>query len=179
MRSFMGSWLLAFALVTNASGGAPPDDAILASATAASGYEIVELVRGAPLHLAGGAYAGPDGHLYVASVFGGEIVVLDVDSGEIVRRLGPDDGVLGPDDLAFGPDGSLYWTDMLVGEVGRRTAEGAVTKQTVGPGVASITFADDGRLYVALNGMGDGLFELDPELLAPPRPIVVASDAVP
>ncbi|MFU8889014.1 MAG: hypothetical protein ACNA8N_10480 [Trueperaceae bacterium] len=175
----MGSWVLAFALIANASGGAPPGSAILASASAASGYEIVELVRGAPLHLAGGAYAGPDGHLYVASLFGGEIVVLDVDSGEIVRRLGPDEGVLGPDDLAFGPDGSLYWTDMLVGEVGRRTPDGAVTKQFVAPGVASITFADDGRLFVALNGMGDGLLELDPELLAPPRPIVVASDAVP
>ncbi|MBW6457387.1 MAG: SMP-30/gluconolactonase/LRE family protein [Trueperaceae bacterium] len=151
----------------------------MASATAASGYEIVELVRGAPLHLAGGAYAGPDGHLYVASIFGGEIVVLDVDSGEIVGRLGPDDGVLGPDDLAFGPDGSLYWTDMLVGEVGRRTPDGAVTKQFVAPGVASITFADDGRLFVALNGMGDGLLELDPDLLAPPRSIVVASEETP
>jgi len=179
MRAFGGSWVLAFALVANASGGAPPDGAILASATAVSGYEIVELVRGAPFHLAGGAYVGPDGRLYVASIFGGEIVVFDVDSGEIVGRLGPDDGVLGPDDLVFGPDGSLYWTDMLVGEVGRRTPDGAVTKQSVAPGVASIAFADDGRLFVALNGMGDGLLELDPDLLAPPRPIVVASEAVP
>jgi sugar lactone lactonase YvrE len=179
MRGFVGSWVLAFALVANASGGSPADAVILASATAASGYEIVELVRGAPLHLAGGAYVGPDGRLYVASLFGGEIVVLDVDGGEIVRRLGPDDGVLGPDDLTFGPDGSLYWTDFLVGEVGRRTPDGAVTKQSIAPGVASITFADDGRLFVALNGMGDGLLELDPDLLAPPRPIVVASEAAP
>jgi hypothetical protein len=121
MRSFIGTWVLALALVANASGGPLAGAEVSASATAAVGYEVVELVRGAPFHLAGGAYVGPDGDLYVASIFGGEIVVLDVDGGEIVGRLGPDDGVLGPDDLVFGPDGSLYWTDMLVGEVGRRT----------------------------------------------------------
>ena len=54
-----------------------------------------------------------------------------------------------------------------------------MTKQFVAPGVASITFGADGRLFVGLTWMGDGLLELDPELLAPPRPIVVASDAVP
>jgi sugar lactone lactonase YvrE len=179
MRSFIGTWVLAFALLANASGDPLAGAEVSASATAAAGYEVVELVRGAALHLAGGAYVGPDGRLYVASLFGGEVVVLDVDGGEIVGRLGPDDGVLGPDDLAFGPDGSLYWTDTLVGEVGRRTPDGAVTKQAVAPGVASITFADDGRLFVALNGWGDGLLELDPDLLAPPRPIVTASEAVP
>ncbi|MDF1524019.1 MAG: hypothetical protein P1P87_14535 [Trueperaceae bacterium] len=152
---------------------------VSASATAASGYEIVELVRGAAFHGAGGADVGPDGLLYVASVFGGEIVVLDVERGELVGRLRSDDGVSGPDDVVFGPDGSLYWTDMIVGEVGRRTLDGVVTKQFVAPGVASIAFADDGRLFVALNGMGDGLLELDPELLALPRPIVVASDEAP
>jgi streptogramin lyase len=56
----------------------------------------VELVRGAALHGANGAYVGPDGHLYVASLFGGEIVAFDVESGEVVRRYGPEDGVLGP-----------------------------------------------------------------------------------
>ena len=179
MRGFLGSWVLAVALVANASGGAPREGAILGSATSASGYEIVELVRGAALHGTNGAYVGPDGDLYVASLFGGEIVVLDVDGGEIVRRLGPDDGVLGPDDLVFGPDGSLYWTDLMVGEVGRRAPDGTVTKQFVAPGVNPITFSDDGRLFVALDFMGDGLFELDPELLAPPRPIVVASEENP
>jgi hypothetical protein len=62
---------------------------------------------------------------------------------------GPD-GVLGPDDVTFGPDGSMYWTDILVGEVGRRAPDGTVTKQFVAPGVNPITFSPDGRLFVGL-----------------------------
>jgi sugar lactone lactonase YvrE len=171
MRCALGLWFVSLVLVANASGGM--------SATAAPGYEIVEVVRGAGFHGACGVAVGPDGHLYVASLFGGEVVVLDVDLGEIVGRVGTDDGVSGPDDVTFGPDGSLYWTDMVVGEVGRRAPDGAVTKQFVAPGAASIAFDAEGRLFVGLNWMGDGLLELDPELLAPPRPIVVASEEAP
>lgn len=177
MRGFLGTWVLSVALVANA--GTPGDGAVLASATAASGYEIVELVRGAPINGAQGVDVGPDGHLYVASLFGGAIVVVDPDGGEVVGRLGLGDGVLGPDDVVFGPDGSLYWGDMIVGEVGRRAPDGAVTKQFVAPGASSITFGADGRLFVGLTFFGDGLLELDPELLAPPRPIVVASEEAP
>ena len=164
--------------MANASGGVASGE-VMASATAAEGYEIVELVRGSALHGANGTFVGPDGHLYVASLFGSEIVAFDVESGEVVRRYGPDDGVLGPDDVTFGPDGSMYWTDLLVGEVGRRAPDGTVTKQFVAPGVNPITFSPDGRLLVGLCFMGDGLFELDPELIAPPRPIVVASEENP
>ena len=122
---------------------------------------------------------GPDGHLYVASVLGGEIVALDVESGEVVHRFGRDDGVLNPDDVTFGPDGSLYWTDFFVGEVGRRAPDGTVTKQFVAPGTNPITFSADGRLFVGCIFFSDGLFELDPELTLPARPIVVASEENP
>jgi sugar lactone lactonase YvrE len=178
MRCTSGLWVLSLALVANASGQLPSGGETFASATVASGYEIVELVRGAPLNGVQGVDVGPEGHLYVASFFGGAIVVVDRE-GAVVDRLGPEDGVLGPDDLVFGPDGSLYWGDMFVGEVGRRAPDGTVTKQFVAPGASSITFDADGRLFVGLNFVGDGLLELDPELLAPPRPIVVASEEAP
>ena len=45
MRWILGSWALAFVLVANASGGVAGGE-VVASATAAPGYEIVELVRG-------------------------------------------------------------------------------------------------------------------------------------
>jgi sugar lactone lactonase YvrE len=73
----------------------------------------------------------------------------------------------------------MYWTDIMVGEVGRRAPDGTVTKQFVAPGVNPITFSPDGRLLVGLCFAGDGLYELDPELIAPPRPIVVASEENP
>jgi sugar lactone lactonase YvrE len=179
MRFALSLAVLLAALAAQASGGPERDAQVLASATAAPGYEIVELVRGAALHGANGIYFGPDGNLYVAAVAGNEIVALDPSNGEIVARFGPDQGVLSPDDLVFGPDGSMYWTDIMVGEVGRLAPDGTVTKQFVAPGVNPITFNDEGRLFVALDFMGDGLVELDPELIEPPRPIVVATEAVP
>ena len=179
MRFALSLWVLSVALIAHASSGPAWGAEISASATAAHGYEIVELVRGAALHGANGTYVGPDGHLYVASFFAGEIVAIDVERGEVVRRYGSEDGVLGPDDVTFGPDGSMYWTDILVGEVGRLAPDGTMTKQFVAPGVNPITFSPDGRLFVGLCFAGDGLYELDPELIAPPRPIVVASEENP
>lgn len=127
------------------------------------------LARGSPIHGANGIMFGPDGDLYIASILGREIVVMDPETGEILDRLGPDQGVESPDDVAFGPDGSLYWTSILTGEVGRLSPEGVKTGQFVAPGVNPITFSDDGRLFVALCVTGDGLYELDPDLVDPPR----------
>jgi sugar lactone lactonase YvrE len=133
------------------------------------------IAKGAALHGTNGIRFGPDGNLYIASVIGREIIVMNKQNGKIINRFGPEVGVIGPDDLAFGPDGSVYWTDIMVGEVGRMTPGGGVTKQFVAPGVNPITFSPDGRLFVGLCFLGDGLYELDPDLIAPPRPIIEAS----
>ncbi len=140
--------------------------------------ELKVLVKGAKLQAANGLDVGPDGHLYVASVNGQEIVVMNKNNGKILKRFGPVD-VLGPDDLVFNPDGSaLYWTDILVGEIGRMDMEtGEVKKQFVAPGVNPIRFTKDGsRLFTALDFLGDGLYELDPDLDAPPRQIISCPD---
>jgi sugar lactone lactonase YvrE len=94
---------------------------------------------------------------------------MDPETGEILDRLGPEVGVESPDDLTFGPDGSLYWTALLTGEVGRLSPDGVKTGQSVALGVNPITFSDDGRLFVALDLLGDALYELDPDLIDPPR----------
>lgn len=133
---------------------------------------VKEFIKGAPIDGSNGLRIGPHGNLYIASVFGHEIVVMDPDKGIIIDRIGPDQGVECPDDLAFGPDGSIYWTDIVIGEVGRLKPDGTYTKQYVAPFVNPITFNDEGRLFVGQAFIADGLYELDPELIDPPTKIL-------
>jgi len=143
-------------------------------------YVSTVFVQGAPLKGANGIDIGADGNLYVASVNSQEIFVMDKNDGTIINRFGPQNGVLGPDDLVFGPDGTLYWTDILTGFVGRMTADGQqLGYQEVAPGVNPITFSPDGRLFVALDFLGDGLYELDPNLVEAPRPIIISTETNP
>lgn len=132
-------------------------------------YEVKEIGTGAVLHSANGIRIGPDGNLYIASFWGQEIIVMDKQNGAIIKRIGRDMGVNSPDDLVFGPDGSLYWTDILLGEVVRMTPAGVVTRQYVASGVNPITFSAEGRLFTARDFTpGDGIYELDPNLVNPP-----------
>ena len=147
-----------------------PALAIVPSTTAQESAQVQIWVQGSPIHGANGLNFGPDGNLYIASVWGLEIVVMNPDTGEIVDRIGPDEGGGGADDLAFGPDGSLYWTSIFTGEVVRRAPDGNVTRQIVAPSMNPITFSDDGPLFVAKSIVqNDGLYELDPNLVEPPR----------
>lgn len=135
----------------------------------AEAAEVKILVQGAPLHGANGVMFDSEGRLYIASINSSEIVVMDSETGKILDQLGPDKGVIAPDDLAFGPDGSLYWTSLPIGEVGRLSPDGVNSSQKVAPGVNPITFSDNGRLFVALDFFGDALYELDPDFVDPPR----------
>ena len=131
---------------------------------------VMVLSQGPPLHGSNGIYFGPDGRLYVASVTSGTVAALDPETGEVLERWGPEDGVQGPDDLTFGPDGSMFWTDFAFGDVGRRTPDGTTTVvASPGLGVNPITFSDDGRLFVSQCALGDQLFEIDPDGIEEPR----------
>jgi sugar lactone lactonase YvrE len=160
--------LLAIVVLLSAIGALP------ASVAAAEPSEPV-LARGAALHGANGMMFDRHDRLHIASVAGREIVVMDPETGAILDRYGPDQGVEGPDDLTFGPDGALYWTSFFTGVVGRRAPDGTVsTVAQLPPGVGAIAFSDDGRLFVALSTLGDALYELDPSGANSPR--LIASD---
>ncbi|MEN8799449.1 MAG: hypothetical protein ABF293_09395, partial [Flavobacteriaceae bacterium] len=128
------------------------------------------LAKGSVTGMSNGIDVGPDGLLYAGSVVEQTINVINKNNGKIVNRIS--DMVTGPDDLVFGPDESLYWTDLLTGEVGRLKPDGSIKKQAFAPGVNPIAFNDEGRLFVALDFQGDGLYEFDPELMNSPRPII-------
>ena len=147
-------------------GCAAPDPPEPAEAT------VAVLAQGGPLHGSNGIYFGPDGRLYVSSLSSAAVAAVDPESGAVLDRWGPEDGVKGPDDLTFGPDGSMFWTDFAFGDVGRRTPDGTTTVvASPGLGVNPITFSDDGRLFVSLCALGDQLFEIDPDIKGPGRQV--------
>ena len=104
------------------------------------------IATGANISGANGIHFGPDGLLYVTSVIGSDLTLLNPETGEEVRRYTAADGVFGPDDVAFAPDGSYYWTSILTGEVAGFTPEGEkIVAAQIPPGANPITFSDDGR----------------------------------
>ena len=111
--------------------------------------QATEVGRAAETNSLNGIYVSPfDGNVYVASVGGDEITVHDPQSGKLLDRIGPERGVGGPDDLFITDDGTIYWTEILTGNVGMLKPDGRFKKQAVGPGVNPITTSDDGRLFV-------------------------------
>jgi len=140
------------------------------------------LIKGAPIHGANGLAVDQQGRLLVASVWGREIVALDPATGKILERIGPVvDGVEvgGPDDVAVAPDGSICWTDLGAGYVKCLRTDGSVDSQFVDVGVNPIAFNAEGRLFVALAFFGDKLFELDPDLVDPPKLLMSGSGIPP
>lgn len=146
--------------------------AVTAQAPAFAAEDGVPVWQSSVLNSANGVYIGPDGNVYAASVFGDEITVQDPNTGEVLDRIGPERGVHGPDDVFVTDDGTVYWTEILGGNVGMLKPDGTFTVQQVAPGVNPITMSDDGRLFVSRVFMGDGLYELDPELVEPPRVVI-------
>ena len=125
-------------------------DTVVENTADAKAVPSVEIIAsGANIAGANGMALGPDGNLYVASVLGSNISVLDTESGDVLKVYGPEEGVIGPDDVAFGPDGSWYWTSIMTGEVAGFNPQGEkVVAAQLTAGGNPITFADDGRLFV-------------------------------
>jgi sugar lactone lactonase YvrE len=156
------------ALVAACDSGQPPEQAD--EAAAQSGPSLTILASGAEIAGANGILFSPDGLLYIASVIGSNITIIDPGSGSIINQLDATDGVIGPDDLAFAEDGSYFWTSILTGEVGGFNADGEkVIAAQLGPGVNPITFSDDGRLFVSQCFFGTNLYEVDPKGKQPAR----------
>lgn len=149
-----------------------------ATENAAMAPVLTTIATGANIAGSNGLAFSADNKLYVASVIGSTISIIDPDSGEMLKTLTVEDGVVGPDDIAFGADGSYFWTSILTGEVAGFTPDGyKVVAAQLTPGVNPITFSDDGRLFVSQCFFGTGLFEVDPKGIAEPR--VIAEDLGP
>lgn len=141
------------------------------------GYTGRVLSQGPASRAGAGMTFDPGGGLWVTNILDHAIRRLNPRTGAILEEVGFDQGVRTPDDVVFGSDGTMYWTNFLSGDVGKRTPDGTASFiGNVGEGADGIAVFPDGRLFVGRFLVGDELFEIDPAGVQPPR--LVASGLV-
>ena len=143
----------------------------MAAAAGPAEYDVEVLVAGHGFHGIHGLTFDSEDRLYVGSVLGQSIYRINTVTAEAETYIGSPKGMA--DDLEFGPDGTLVWTAFLVGTVYAKSGDGPVRELATGlPGINSIAFKQDGRLFATQVFLGDALYEIDLEGKAPARKIM-------
>lgn len=134
-------------------------------------YEMEAVTGPSPFHGIHGLTVTSAGELLAGSVVGSAIYEVDRETGETSIFEGPPTGMA--DDLEEGPDGTLAWTAFLDGKVYARKPDSTLLTLAEGlPGMNSLAWTDDGRLFATQVFLGDALYELDPSGANPPRKIM-------
>ena len=134
-------------------------------------YEVTKLVPGSAFHGVHGLGIDKAGRLFAGSVAGAALYEVDRTSGTAKISIPSPEGMA--DDIAFAPDGTMAWTGFLTGDLYARKGDGPVKKLASGlPGINSLAFRKDGRLYATQVFLGDALYEIDVEGVKPPRKIM-------
>ncbi len=133
---------------------------LLATDVPGDPYLVQFLVPGSDfLSIHGLAFDAKD-RLFVGSVMGQAVYEVEVATGTSRVAVGPPEGMA--DDVAIGPDGTMVWTSILTGKVHARRPGGKVVMLADNlPGINSVNFRDDGRLFVTQVLWADALWELD------------------
>lgn len=167
---------LALALLTATLGGCgndadPESKGLLETEGTSEPWLVQYLVPGADFLGIHGLTFDRNDNLYVGSVIGQAIYKVDTRSGESSVFVGPPEGMA--DDLEFGPDGTLVWTSILTGKVHARSPDGSIRVLADHlPGINSVAFSNDGRLFVTQVLWGDALWELDLTGKREPRQVI-------
>jgi sugar lactone lactonase YvrE len=144
---------------------------LIASSTSAQKYEVVKLVAGSTFHGVHGLGFDKSGRLFAGSVAGAALYEVDPNNATAKIAISAPEGMA--DDIAFAPDGTMAWTGFLTGDLYSRKGDGPVKKLASGlPGINSLAFRQDGRLYATQVFLGDALYEIDIEGIEPPRMIM-------
>lgn len=123
-------------------------------------YEVQILVPGSHFHGIHGLTFDSQDNLYAGSVVGQATYYVNTNTGDVKEFIGPPQGMA--DDIEFGPDGRIYYTSFLEGKLRCKGADGKVIVLAEGlPGINSLAFNNDGRLFATQVFMGDALYEID------------------
>ena len=130
-------------------------------AKVADGWTITRLTPPSRLSGANGIRTGTDGRIYVASVPSSSISAINPDTGaiEVISPLGGD--IVAPDDLVFDEAGNLYVTEITLGRVTMREANGRSSVVCGDMPVANPITYHQGRLIAGECRMDARIMELD------------------
>lgn len=159
---------------TRTAGAAPAALAWMLCADAAPTSEshVVErIVPGSPFNGVHGLAFDRNDTLYAGSVVGQRVYKVDTSTGQVDVVVDAPQGEA--DDLVFLNDGTMVWTAIQQGIVYARSGNGPVREIARIPSINSINVRrSDGRLFVGQVFGGDGVWEIDPAGIKPPRNIV-------
>jgi streptogramin lyase len=134
-------------------------------------YEVTKLVPGSAFHGVHGLGIDKAGRMFAGSVAGAALYEVDRNNGTAKIAIPTPEGMA--DDIAFAPDGTMAWTGFLTGDLYSRKGDGPIKKLASGlPGINSLAYRKDGRLYATTVFLGDTLYEIDVEGVKPPRMIM-------
>src|SRR5215475_8735276 len=134
-------------------------------------YEVTRLVPGSAFHGVHGLGIDKSGRLFAGSVAGAALYEVDRANGTARIAIPSPEGMA--DDIAIAPDGTMAWTGFLTGDLYARKNGGPLKKLASGlPGINSLAYRKDGRLYATQVFLGDALYEIDTAGVKPPHKIM-------
>jgi outer membrane protein assembly factor BamB len=144
---------------------------LFSAGASAQTYEVTNLVPGSAFHGVHGLGIDKTGRMFAGSVAGAALYEVDLNNGTAKIAIPAPEGMA--DDIAFAPDGTMAWTGFLTGDLYSRKGDGPIKKLASGlPGINSLAYRKDGRLYATTVFLGDTLYEIDVEGVKPPRTIM-------
>ncbi len=130
--------------------------------------KVQTLIKASPMRGSNGIVWGPDGKLYVGSVWHNAAFIVDPETGEYEMIKGS----RGTDDMAFHPDGRLFFNWIATGEVGVMDTDGNISVAAKVPvGNDGIAINDEGRIFISGQFADSHLFEIYPDDDREPRMI--------
>jgi sugar lactone lactonase YvrE len=135
-------------------------------------YSIERIVEPSAFHGIHGLAFDANDRLFAGSVSGQSVYAVDRDNGRVDVVVPAPEGMA--DDLVFLADGTMVWTSISAGMVRARKGDEPVRVIARDlPSVNSINVRkSDGRLFVGQVFGGDGVWEIDPAGVKPPRNII-------
>ena len=133
----------------------------------AGGWTLATRVAPAALIGANGMRWGPDGRLFVAQAFGGQVSAVDVASG-VAEVISPANGsIIAPDDLAFDSHGNMFATEVMSARVSAYRPNGRVDVIAADVPVANGITVHRDRIFMSEFNPNGRILELFADSSAP------------